>query len=198
VRVTPDQLVRAAAAWVTAGRRLDLQVLGAEQGVSRATLHRKVGNRDNLLGLALKHLALATLHRAEAEYDVGHRRHPLRTASVLMAFNEAVAENRGLRRLLDDEPMTAVRVLTDGRGHVQPAVVTALLDLLRQDEADGVLRAVVPPEQLAYALVRLGESFLYSDVVADRPPDVEAANTLECALIEAGQLLTRDEVVTGS
>lgn len=178
--------MRAAAAWIAAGRRVDLQVLGAEQGVSRATLHRKVGNRDNLLGLALRHMALATLHRAEADWSEGRRRHDLRTASVLMAFNEAVAGNAGLRRLLDEEPMTAVRVLTDGRGHVQPAVVAAVAELLRQDVQAGALRAVVAPDQLAYALVRLGESFLYSDVVADRPPDVEAANTLECALIEAG------------
>ena len=53
---------------------------------------------------------------------------------------------------------------------------------------NGALRAVVPPDQLAYALVRLGESFLYSDVVADRPPDIDSANTLECALIEAGRV----------
>jgi hypothetical protein len=187
VRATPDQLVRAAAAWVDAGRRLDLQVLGAEQGISRAPLHRKVGNRDNLLGLALAHMARVSLHRAEQEWAAGRRRHDLRSASVIMAFNELVADNPGLRRFLDDEPMTAVRVLTDSRGHVQPAVVAAFEELFATDEQAGVLQAVVPHAQLAYAIVRLGESFLYADVIADRKPDVEAANTLECALIEAGR-----------
>lgn len=185
MRATPDQVVRAAVAWLDAGRRVDLQLLGAELGISRATLHRKVGNRDNLLGLALAHMARGTLRLAEQEWDEGHRRHDLRSASVIMAFNEHVAASRGLRRLLDEEPMTAVRVLTDSRGHVQPTVVAAFEELFVQDEKDGFLRPVVPHAQLAYAIVRLGESFLYADVIADRPPDVEAAGTLECALIEA-------------
>jgi hypothetical protein len=188
VRATPDDVVRAAAAWVAAGRRVDLQLLGVELGISRATLHRKVGNRDNLLGLALRHRAKASLRQGEQEWDDGHRRHALRSASVIMAFNEMVAEDKGLRRFLDEEPVTAVRVLTDGRGHVQPAVVAAFEDLFQRDEENGVLCPVVPHAQLAYAIVRLGETFLYADVIADRRPDVEAANVLECALIEAGRV----------
>ncbi|HWH28330.1 MAG TPA: QsdR family transcriptional regulator [Mycobacteriales bacterium] len=187
MRATPEQVVRAAAAWIAAGRRLDLQLLGAEQGISRATLHRKVGNRDNLLGLALAHRALDALERAERDWERGRRPHELRSLSVIMAFNAGVAADRGLRRLLDDEPMTAVRVLTDSRGHVQPAVVTAFTRLLERDEQEGLLRQVVPFDQLAYAVVRLGESFLYADVIADRPPDVETANTLERALVEAAR-----------
>jgi hypothetical protein len=43
---------------------------------------------------------------------------------------------------------------------------------------------VIPPDALAYALVRLGESFLYADVLAARPPDVATADRLQQALIE--------------
>jgi AcrR family transcriptional regulator len=188
VRATADQIVRTAASWIADCRRVDLQLLGAELGISRATLHRRVGNRDNVLGLALTSLAQVTLRRAEQEWADGRRRHDLRSASVIMAFNEAVAEHVGLRHFLDEEPMTAVRVLTDSRGHVQPAVVAAFEELLARDEKEGVLRPVVPHGHLAYAIVRLGESFLYSDVIADRPPDAAAANLLECALIEAGRV----------
>jgi hypothetical protein len=188
VRASADQVVRAAAAWVASGHRVDLQLLGAEQGMSRATLHRKVGNRHNLLGLALRHLALVALDQSARDWADGRRLHPLRSASIIMSFNERVADDPGLRRLLDDEPLTAVRVLTDSRGHVQPAVVAAFEELFARDEQDGVLRAVVPHSELAYAIVRLGESFLYADVIADRKPDVQTANRLECALIEAGQV----------
>jgi AcrR family transcriptional regulator len=180
-------VVRAAAAWIAAGRRVDLQLLGAELGISRATLHRKVGNRDSLLGQALRYRALLSLEQAEREWERGGGLHELRSASVVMAFNALVAGDAGLRRLLDEEPMTAVRVLTDGRGHVQPAVVAAFEELFARDERDGALRPVVPRAHLAYAVVRLGESFLYADVVADRVPDIEAANRLEVALIEAGR-----------
>jgi hypothetical protein len=37
---------------------------------------------------------------------------------------------------------------------------------------------------LAYAIVRLGEAFLYSDVLASRAPDLAAATTLLAALVE--------------
>ena len=36
---------------------------------------------------------------------------------------------------------------------------------------------------LAYAIVRLGEGFLYADVIADRPPDVDRAITVIDALL---------------
>jgi Tetracyclin repressor-like, C-terminal domain len=40
------------------------------------------------------------------------------------------------------------------------------------------------PGALAYALVRLGESFLYADILAARHPDVAAADRLQQALVE--------------
>lgn len=49
------------------------------------------------------------------------------------------------------------------------------------ERPEGELRT---PDALAYALVRLGESFLYADVLANRKPDVAAANRLQRALIE--------------
>ena len=57
-------------------------------------------------------------------------------------------------------------------------------DLLRRDIEEFGLVTLIDPDALAYALVRLGESFLYADVLAARKPDVETANRLQRALIE--------------
>ena len=46
------------------------------------------------------------------------------------------------------------------------------------------LVTITEPDALAYALVRLGESFLYADVLANRKPDVQTANRLQQALVE--------------
>ena len=46
------------------------------------------------------------------------------------------------------------------------------------------LVTLIEPDALAYALVKLGESFLYADVLAARKPDVETANRLQRALVE--------------
>jgi AcrR family transcriptional regulator len=44
--------VALAARWIHDGRRLDMQGLADELGVSRATLFRHVGSREALLGKA--------------------------------------------------------------------------------------------------------------------------------------------------
>lgn len=63
--------------------------------------------------------------------------------------------------------------------------MAAVERLLRHDRGPGADPPFATADQLAYALVRLSESFLYADVVADRAPDVETANRLAAALIES-------------
>jgi hypothetical protein len=50
--------------------------------------------------------------------------------------------------------------------------------------ADGGFVPAVSLDSLSYALVRLGEAFLYSDAVAARAPDLAAASTLIAALVD--------------
>ncbi|MGH3283052.1 MAG: QsdR family transcriptional regulator, partial [Trebonia sp.] len=100
-------------------------------------------------------------------------------------INAIVSQSRGLRLLLDDEPALTLRVLTDPRGRVQTAVVAFTEALLRRDMDEFGLVSLIEPDALAYALVRLGESFLYADVLAARRPDVAAADRLQRALVES-------------
>ena len=55
-----------------------------------------------------------------------------------------------------------MRVLTDPRGQVQSGVVAFVAQLLRRDIAEFGLVAQIEPDALAFALVRLGESFVYA------------------------------------
>ena len=75
-------------------------------------------------------------------------------------------------------------MLTDPRGRVQAGIVAFIEELLRRDVAEFGLVTLIEPGALAYALVRLGESFLYADVLAARKPDVATANRLQQALVE--------------
>ena len=75
-------------------------------------------------------------------------------------------------------------MLTDPRGRVQSGIVAFVEDLLRRDVEEFGLVTLIEPNDLAYALVRLGESFLYADVLAARKPDVATANRLQDALVE--------------
>ena len=169
-------------------RRVDMQRMSAELGVSRVTLFRHVGSRDVLIGRALWHLTALTLAAAERHHDGGSQTR-YRTVGVIHHFNALVCSAPGLRDLLDREPAVALRVLTDlhrvgvSLGAVQPGVVAAIEALLRQDVERGLV-LLIEPNALSFALVRLGESFLYADALASRTPDLRHANRLQQALIE--------------
>ena len=163
-------------------RRVDMQRMSAELGVSRVTLFRHVGSRDMLIGRALWHLTALTLAAAERHHDGGSETR-YRTVGVIHHFNALVCSAPGLRDLLDREPAVALRVLTDPRGAVQPGVVAAIEALLEQDVERGLV-LLIEANALSFALVRLGESFLYADALASRTPDLRHANRLQQALIE--------------
>jgi AcrR family transcriptional regulator len=176
--------VELAANWIIDGRRLDMQGLADELGVSRVTLFRRVGSREALLGKALWLLTQRMLEIASARWEAERPEGELHTPGTGRHINALVSRSTGLRRLLDDEPALTMRVLTDPRGQVQTGVVAFIEQLLRRDIAEFGLVTIIEPDALAYALVRLGESFLYADVLAARKPDVTTANRLQQALIE--------------
>lgn len=179
-----ERAVECAAQWVLDGRRLDMQGLAAHLGVSRVTLFRHVGGREALLGDALWMLTERTWVLALAEAQRERRPGGLVTPGAMRNLNKLVYRSPGLRKLLDDEPVLTIRVLTDPRGRVQTNFRKAVADVLRADEAELGLTPVIDADALAFALVRLGEAFLYADVLASRQPDLEAANRLQSALIE--------------
>ena len=178
------RIVAAAARRIQDGKRVDMQSLADELGISRVTLFRRVGSREALMSKALWMLTQCTLETAAAQWEAERPEGELHTPGTGRHINAMVAQSKGLRRLLEDEPALAIRVLTDPRGQVQAGVVAFIEELLRRDIEEFGLITLIEPDALAYALVRLGESFLYADVLAARKPDVETANRLQRALIE--------------
>jgi AcrR family transcriptional regulator len=161
-----------------------MQGLADELGVSRATLFRRAGGRDALLGKALWVLTERTLVMAAQRWEDQRPEGALHTPGTGRQLNAMVSASPGLRRLLDDEPALTLRLLTDPRGRVQTGIVAFVEALLRRDMAEFGLVPLIEPGALAYAMVRLGESFLYADVLAARQPDVATADRLQQALVE--------------
>jgi len=159
-----DRIVSTAARWIYEGRRLDMQGLADELGVSRVTLFRRVGSREELISQALWRLTERMLELAVARWEAERPEGELHTPGTIRHINAMVAGSAGLRRLLDDEPALTMRVLTDPRGRVQSGIVALNEELLRRDMEEFGLVTIIEPSALAYALVRLGESFLYADV----------------------------------
>ncbi|GAA3229429.1 QsdR family transcriptional regulator [Actinocorallia longicatena] len=190
MRAPADDIVELASRRLREGRRLDLSALAAELEISRPTLFRRVGNREELMGEALWRLASRVWRMTECRWEREHGARWLspdgrmRSLGVLAGYGKRIVADQGFRRLLDEEPAVALRVLTDPFGRVQPRMIEAFAVLLRRDVADGGLAPLVDLDTLAYAVIRLCESIVYADVIADRAPDLVAATTMVEHLVE--------------
>jgi AcrR family transcriptional regulator len=176
---SPDQVLTVARRQLATGQRVDVRAIAAELGLGRATIYRWFGSRDGLLGELLVGEFRAMLRAAEAH---DHRAGGNRVLDALDGFIRRLADNDAFRRFLELEP-TALQLLTSGRGPVQPRIVAAVQDLItRAGHQDGY-EPPVEPSTLAYALVRLGEAFLYTDTVVGFHVEVDRLREVQAALL---------------
>jgi AcrR family transcriptional regulator len=166
-----------------AAQRIDIQAIARELGLARATMHRWFQTREALLGELLATLAEQRLQAIRAEVPGGGARALLETAD---RFNREVAATRGMRFLLAQEQERALRILTSGGGIVQPRVVAAVEDVIVAEVQAGRYTPVVAPNALAYAIVRLGEAFLYNDAIVGIRGDTQRLREIEAALLGVG------------
>lgn len=121
------------------------------------------------------------------------RQRPAALLSLAVAhrMNAVVSPGYGLLRLLDHEPVLAIRVLTDPRNRVQPRLVAGVDALLSRDMEECGLLPTIEVGAPAYALGRVGPSFRSSDVLAFPQPDLATADRLQQALVASGRPWTR-------
>lgn len=178
----PPEIFAAALATFLDLRRLDMRNLAKELGMGRATLYRRAGSRDLLLGQVLWFLTRRSLAHAvrAAEGLTG----TARILHVCGTFMETANAQESLRRFLEEEPEVALRILTSKAGAVQPGVLGHTLRLLDEEAGAGRFTPRLDTKTLAYVIVRIGEGFLYADVIADGEPDVTQAIEVIRQLLE--------------
>ena len=181
-----DRLVGLAARRFSRGERLDIAGLAREAGVSRATAYRWAGgNVEALTSRVIGALLEATFDRCLREADG-------RTGWARILD----AEERGLRYISTFAPYRAfiaregeraLRIVSSKAGLAHPTNVRLHEELLEAEARAGTIHLPVDAHTLAYAMVRIADSFLYADLIAGEEPDVEKA-------IEVMRLLCRDPV----
>jgi AcrR family transcriptional regulator len=177
----PAPVFTAAVDAYLSGQRLDMQSLARRAGVGRATLYRRAGNREQLLDAVIWWRARQLLAReAEATAELTGA---ARITAMIGRVLRAVERDRPLRALIGSDPEAALRILTGSRSAVQRGMSGALEHLIDLERSRGAFRTELDTPTLAYAIVRIGEGFLYADVIADRPPDVGRAITVIEALL---------------
>jgi AcrR family transcriptional regulator len=190
--MVPAPIFAAAVDTFVAGQRLDMRSLARRIRVARATLYRRVGNREQLLDQVLWWRArrlLADQVRASADLAGTDR-----LTAVIAGVLGAIGADRPVRVFLESDPETALRLLTGPRSTVHQGMAEALENLIDLERARGAFDASLDTRTLAFAIVRVSEGFLYSDVIADRAPDIGRAVTVIEALLRGLDLVNRAAV----
>lgn len=162
---------------------IQIPALGAELGLSRATTYRRVGNKERLLSLVLAGLVEDTFHLAMSEGSGTGRQ---RVLTVLERFLRYLADSEPYRAFLERDPQQALRIVTTSATHVQRTVISLIQALLEDEAHAGDLALPVDAHTLAYAIVRMSESFLYADFIAGEEPNIEKGIDLLGLLLPAG------------
>ncbi|MEO6472050.1 MAG: QsdR family transcriptional regulator [Aeromicrobium sp.] len=157
-------------------QRLDMRALAHELGIGRATLYRRAGNREALLDELVWFRSRKAL--ADAADDTGSERGVVRLVSMIMKVLRRVEVDRPLHAILASDPEMALRICTGTQSRCQQGMTATLERVIDLEIGRGNFAADLDTPTLAYAIVRISEGFLYSDIIADRSPDIDRAGTV--------------------
>jgi AcrR family transcriptional regulator len=158
------------------GQRVDVQAIAGELGLARTTIYRWFGSREDLIGEVVFRAAEPLIDAARA--GARGRGGPA-LLDTFDRLNRSYADAPALRQFVERERAAALRILTSSEGNFHPRMVKRIAGLIEDEVQAGTYEPPVEPETLGYAIVRLAEAFLFSDVGmrgdVDRLRDVEAA-----------------------
>jgi AcrR family transcriptional regulator len=175
VRRSPGDAFVLARDWVRAGRQLDMVALAAELGISRGTLYRWTGDRDQLLAdVVWADLELMIDVSLAGARGPGVRR----LQSTFGRFLELVNDQSAVRALLANEGEPGLRMLIAPRGRIRPRLVARTAAIIAEEAGAGRYRPPAPPDVLADGVVSLGERFLHNGGDPGLNPDLATAKTI--------------------
>jgi AcrR family transcriptional regulator len=176
---TRDDLLRLARRRFLKGERLDMRAMGAELGISRATVYRWAGNHDQLLGEVMSGLARETFALADSGVRQQGR---ARVLEVYRRFLTLLAESEPLQTALLRDPQQFLRVAARS-GPVSRTTMGLCEELLLREMERGALETSTDVTALASAMVRIGEGTLYADILAGAAPDIDRSIDIVALLL---------------
>ncbi len=175
-----DDVLDAAVSRYLRGRRVDVQAIAAELGLGRSTIYRWFGSRDGLIGEAI---VAATVPVFEEVCGSARGAGAAALLDIFDRFNRRLADAPALRQFLDQERDAALRIITSSGGKVQPQMVEMICGVIEDEIVAGHYDPPVAPADLAYAIVRLAEAYLFNDAIAGMRGDVDRLRNVEAALL---------------
>ena len=162
------------------GQRVDITVVASRLGLGRATIYRWFGSREALLGEVIARQLELLVARKRAEV---RRRGAPGLLEVLDRVNRTLTRSRAVRRLIEQERDSAMRMLTSSAGVVEPRAVACVQALIEREMTAGDYEPPADPATLAYALVHLRHAFLWNDAAGGVRGDYERLREVQAALL---------------
>lgn len=179
-KATPlDAFQLARRKWL-AGERIDIGALARELGVGRATMFRWVGSRELLLGEIIWSIQQPYIEKGRAGLKSRGAEY---VAAMCERTMQATLTFPPLRRFIEADPELALRVLTSKSSTVQSRNVELVRGALEKQVELGYLKPPLPVDTLAYVIVRIGEAFVYADVISGREPAIDQASAAILVLL---------------
>lgn len=163
-----------------AGERIDMKDLATQLDVDRTTLFRWVGNRDQLLTDILTSLASATFRDISKAVDELGAARITRAAEL---YAETLISSEYYRAFLNRDPERALRLISTKASPLQRQIVTYFEQILDEEKLARRFTHPLATPDLAYLIVRVMESFLYSDLITGEQPDAEKVRIAVGALL---------------
>ena len=161
--------------WFIGARRIELQKLAVELGISRATAYRWAGSAEQLVGHVLASLVDDTFNQ------IANRSTKTGSELVLEVLERGMGyahDFKPLRQFLAKDAQLALKIVASRHSPVQKRTIANLQQLLETQIAAGHMTLPVEPPVMAYALTRIVESFLYADLITGAPADLENASKI--------------------
>ncbi len=154
--------------WLS-GERINMGAIAKELGINRATLFRWVGSRDLFVGEIIWSF-YRQLFDVTYESTVGCG--PDYIVSVCERLLRKVMKSEPLQQFVQQDPQYALRILTSKFSLFQTRSVDAVRELIAEQVRNTDWVPPIDEDDLAFLIVRLGESFLYGDVISGHKTEI--------------------------
>lgn len=177
-----ESVIDLAHRWFLEGRRIDMQQLARASGIGRATLYRWWGSREVVIGEVVWRIIAEAIGRVEARGASVSEDPAGRFVRHFGTLADTVRTFEPLTRFVADDPEYGLRVLTSGYSVVQGRMIDWVASRLT-DLPD--LDPHIEVRDLAYAIVRVGEAFVWSDIITGDAPQSGKATAMVELLVSA-------------
>lgn len=171
-RPTPVDALRQAKRNFLRQQRIDMSVLAEQLEISRVTLYRWVGSREQLLVEVTWSLTEFTIGELGREVRATGSERVVRIAA---GFLGRVIENPGMKHWIATEGELAMRLMTRHDTGFQPRVIEAFRQILQEEADAGRMSLPADLDEVAYVIVRIIESYTYLNIITGQEPNIEKA-----------------------